>query len=171
MARKWEMFFPYVFAAVLTICCTLLGYDVTRLTGFNEALGSVSTICSVLLGFMASMFSILLAQKDKNSRLFWIFDTGGNLFSSYYKQAYLSGFSLLIVNTISYFRLNMRLVFQIAIFYIWIFTAFCFLGCCIRVLYFLVQLIRIKDEEKNRIPEESEAEKQLKNNVIKEEDQ
>lgn len=75
---------------------------------------------------------------------------------------------MIIIVTISYFRMDARECIKDILFYTWLFCVMEFVCCSVRCMYFLIRLILPKNQER-RIPEEGEAERRYKEKMRKEE--
>lgn len=161
MTKFIERIYPYFIALSVTILWWLYGYDLSISRGFDSALESTSTMCSILLGFIVAILPVVLSLRTKGSYVDKVLENGGGLLKSYCVQTFVCGFILIIINTFSYFRFDTRHQIRVILFYTWIFFVTVFVLCCIRCIYFLIRLILPKEDIES-IPEESEAEKKYK---------
>lgn len=164
MAKFIEKTHPYLIALCITIIWIFSGYDLYQSNGFNNALDSTSTMCSILLGFVAAIFPVILTLRQKGNYIDKVIISGGSLLKSYCIESIVSGFVLIIINTLNYFRFDARIQIKLVLFYTWIFCVTAFIFCNIRCMYFLIRMIMPK-EVIDPIPEESGAEKEYKKNI------
>lgn len=161
MVKFIEKIYPYFVALTVTTLWILYGYNLSVSKGFDNALESTSTMCSILLGFIVAILPIILSFRTKGNYVDKVIENGGVLLKSYCVQTFILGFILIMVNTFNYFRFDTRPQIRDTLFYTWIFFVTVFIMCCIRCMYFLIRLIFPK-ENIDSIPEESEAEKNYK---------
>lgn len=164
MARLFERTHPYLIAICVTTLWFFFGKDLSQSNGFDNALDSTSTMCSILLGFVAAIFPVVLSLRTKGNYIDKVIVNGGSLLKSYCIESIASGFVLIAVNTLNFFRFDTRLLIKMILFYFWIFSVTVFIFCSIRCMYFLIRLI-LPNEAINPIPEESEAEKKYKDSL------
>ncbi len=161
MARFIERIYPYMAAVCVILLWLFFGYDLSQSIGFDNALDSTSTMCSIILGFVAAILPVILSLRTKGNYIDKVIKNGGSLLKSYCVESIVSGFLLLVVNMLNYFRYDTRSLVRSLLFYAWIVFVTVFIFCSIRSMYFLIRLIMPK-ENINPIPEESEAEKRYK---------
>jgi uncharacterized membrane protein len=162
VTRKVERLWPYILSTTLTITWRIAGFDLSNSKGYEGALETSASMCSILLGFIAAIFPIILSlQSSDGSYVKQVIKQGGDLLKSYNVEVLISGFLLIIVVMFNYFRFDVRCSLKTFLFYFWLFCVILFIGCCARCMYFLFRLILVK-EDKKMIPLESDAEKRLK---------
>lgn len=160
--RNAERLWPYILSIILTITWRIAGFDLSNSKGYEGALKTSASMCSILLGFIATIFLIIfLFQSSAGSYVKKVIEQGGDLLKSYNIEVLISGFLLIIVVMFNYFRFDVRCSLKTFLFYFWLFCMILFIGCCARCMYFLFRLILVKEDEK-MIPLESDAEKRLK---------
>ena len=166
MSKFFERTHPYLIAICITMLWFFFGKDLSQSNGFDNALDSTSTMCSILLGFVAAIFPVILSLRTKGNYIDKVISNGGRLLKSYCVESIISGFVLIIGNTLNYFRFDTRPLIKLILFYFWIFCVVSFIFCSIRSMYFLIRLIMPK-ETINSIPEESDVEKKYKDSLKK----
>ncbi len=164
MTKFFERAHPYLIALSVTTLWFYFGKDLSQSNGFDNALDSTSTMCSILLGFIAAIFPVVLSLRTKGNYIDKVIVNGGRLLRSYCIESIVSGFILIAVNTLNFFRFDTRILIKMILFYFWIFSVTAFIFCSIRCMYFLIRLI-LPNETINSIPEESEAEKKYKDSL------
>lgn len=162
MSKFLERTYPYWIALCVTVIWYFYGYDLSESIGYNYALDSTSIMCSILLGFIAAIFPVVLSLQTKNNYIDKVIKNGGNLLRSYCVENIICGFVLILINISNYFRFDTRLLIKTILFYCWVLFVVMFIFCSIRSVYFLLRMIMPK-EIITRVPEESVAEKQYKN--------
>lgn len=168
MTRIVERTWPYVVALGITTIWFMFGYNMANSERYDNALDSTLNMCAILLGFISAMFPVILSLRKEGNYVDKIVKLGGGLLKSYYVETIISGFLLIIIVTISYFRMDARECIKDILFYTWLFCVMEFVCCSVRCMYFLIRLILPKNQER-RIPEEGEAERRYKEKMRKEE--
>lgn len=164
MVKFIERTHPYLIAFCVTALWFFFGKDLTQSNGFDNALDSMSTMCSILLGFVAAILPVVLSLRTKGNYIDKVIVNGGGLLRSYCVESIISGFILIAVNTLNYFRFDTRVLIKLILFYLWVFCVTVFIFCSIRSMYFLIRLI-LPNKTINPIPEESETEKKYKDSL------
>lgn len=165
MGRIFERIYPYITAGSIVVLWLLAGDNMVDSQGYNNALDSTSNMCAILLGFVAAMFPVVLSLRKKGNYVDKVVEYGGDLLKSYYVETIISGACLIMIITVSYFRIDVRVQIKEALFYVWLFSVITFLACSIRCAYFLFRLMLPKEE--NKIPEEGENERKFKEEARK----
>ena len=160
MGRILERTWPYIVAFGATILWFMVGYNMADSQGYNNALDSTSNMCAILLGFVVAMFPVVLSLRRQGNYIDKVIKCGGDLLKSYYVETMISGVFLIIIITVSYFRMDARECIKEILFYVWIFCVISFLSCSLRCTYFLFRLMLPQKEQ--RIPEEGKSEKKFK---------
>ena len=161
MAKIIERIYPYFIAFCFTALWFIYGHNLSNSLGFNNALDSTSTLCSILLGFVSAILPVVLSMRNKGNYIDNVIINGGYLLKSYCAEDIISGLTLIVINIINYFRCDINEKVSYFLFYIWIFGLITFILCTHRCIYFLLRLVFPK-EIIDAIPEESEAEKLYK---------
>lgn len=169
MARKWERAWPYIVAVLFVATWYFLGCDLSSSAGYDGALEASASMCSILLGFIAAIFPVVLSLRDKGNYVDWVIRQGGDLLKSYNVEVVVSGFVLIMVVIFNYFRNDTRSFIKTFMFLAWLFCVVLFVGCCVRCMYFLFRLVLDpKNKKNNDIPLEGDAERRKKESVKKE---
>ncbi len=167
MARIVERTWPYIVAFGITIIWFFAGYNMANSERYDNALDSTLNMCAILLGFISATFPIILSLRRQGNYVDKVVKMGRDLLKSYYVETIMSGFLLIIIITISYFRMDARECIKDILFYIWLFCIMEFLCCSVRCMYFLIRLILPKERERC-VPKEGEVEKRFKEEIRKE---
>lgn len=154
MVKFIERTHPYLIAFCVTALWLFFGKDLTQSNGFDNALDSMSTMCSILLGFVAAILPVVLSLRTKGNYIDKVIVNGGGLLRSYCVESIISGFILIAT----------RVLIKLILFYLWVFCVTVFIFCSIRSMYFLIRLI-LPNKTINPIPEESESEKKYKDSL------
>jgi hypothetical protein len=165
VGRFLERTWPYILAVSVVILWFVVGYNMADSQGYNNALDSTSNMCAILLGFVAAMFPVVLSLRRQGNYVDKVVEYGGDLLKSYYVETIISGVFLIMIVTVSYFRIDARVQIKDALFYAWLFCVTTFLSCSIRCTYFLFRFMLPKEE--HRIPEEGESERKFKEEARK----
>ena len=62
MGKKAEKRYPCIIAIVITLAIVISGYKVNDVQKFEKMLSSTINMSSILIGFLATMISILIAN-------------------------------------------------------------------------------------------------------------
>lgn len=151
-------------AIVFTVIWYVAGYDLSNSRGYEGALEASASMCSVLLGFIAAIFPVVLSLRSGGNYVDRVIKEGGSLLKSYNAEVVVSGFVLILVVLLNFFRYDTRRSVKEFLFFLWLFFTILFIGCCARCMYFLFRLVLVKDD-KQRVPPESDAERRLKERV------
>lgn len=125
MRRKagyyWEKYYPYAaFVCVLIIVYT---NKINFIDNENlpDALDSVNTICSLIIGFLGAILPVILGMKNESKIVKYVFEKDRDkLFLKYIKETIFWGLVTLLVTTMLYFQSDAEYhsVFSM-LFYVW----------------------------------------------------
>lgn len=168
MARKLERTWPYIAAFLFVTIWYFVGYDLSGSDGYNGALEASASMCSILLGFVAAIFPVVLSLRSDGNYVDTVIRQGGDLLKSYNVEVVVSGFVLILVVIFNYFRNDARSYIKTLMFFMWLFCVVLFVGCCARCMYFLFRLVLKPDDKMNiDIPPEGDAERRKKERIKK----
>lgn len=162
MEKAMERSWPYIISTIFTVVWYFCGFDLSESQGYDGALEASISMCSILLGFVAAIFPVVLSLRSKGNYIDRVIVQGGKLLKSYNIEAVMSGFLLITIVIFNFFRFDTRDTIKRLLFFLWLFSIVLFIGCCIRSMYFLFYIIFINENKNNTIPPEGEAERRFK---------
>lgn len=172
-----ERSYPYFIAIVFVIICITKQINFVESKNLKDALGSISTIYSLILGFLGAILPVILGMKNESKLVRYLFEKDENkLFLKYLKADIFWGLIGLFVSVALYFNdvKEMNNV-KYNLFYIleFLFVLFCILTY--RCLKNMLDLIFSDDSQLGvGIPEQhrsSEDEKKIQRQFMQEEHQ
>lgn len=125
MCRKigyyWERYYPYVASVgvLAVICINKINFIDNK--NLPDALDSVNTICSLIIGFLGAILPVILGMKNESKIVKYVFEKDRDkLFLKYIKETIFWGLVTLLVTTMLYFQSDAEYhsVFSM-LFYVW----------------------------------------------------
>lgn len=147
MGLIFEKSYPFTFAILITLLWRIFGYNLVDCAGYNNALDSGSTMCSIMLGFIFAVLPIILAMRGKNKYVDRILKSGGMLLYKYCFHCVIVGFALIIITIMNYFRDDVRAVVKNSLFYLWFYLLICFAFCCYRCIKNMIAIVLSNDDD------------------------
>ena len=147
----WESYFPYVVSlAVIGVAC-YFKFSFIALANAKEILSSVINITAIIVGFLATMISILLATNaNRVMKKFQHFNAIDRL-TSYIKHAVASGFFLTIYSTLFYSWLDKYDSIYWYLFLLWLYGATYFAASSYRIISLMMEIFRLVAATSNNI--------------------
>lgn len=105
MGKIIERTYPYVLAILFGAVMVLFHVDYSRSEYLNDAVGASLTVCSILIGFVGTLASIIATSKGNNALVDRVFQYGGGrLLKAYTGEMIMEGIVFDIVGVLMYFR-------------------------------------------------------------------
>lgn len=146
IGQIFEKSYPFIFAILITLLWKIFGYNLVDCSGYDNALNSSSTVCSIMLGFIFAVLPIIMAMREKNRYVDRVMKKGGVLLNKYCFHCVAVGFVLIIIIVMNYFRNDVRLTIKNTLFYLWLGLFVCFVLCCYRCIKNLIAIVISKDD-------------------------
>lgn len=145
----YERGYPYFFSVIIFVF--LYKYEINFISSpnYNDAIGGISTISSLIIGFLGAILPVILGMKNESKFVKYVFENDINkLFLKYIKEDVIVGLLTLFVSFILYFKdedifNNIKAYF----FYIWATLIILFLFLTYRCLSKMLTLIFSSDNE------------------------
>lgn len=99
-----EKFYPIVFSFFIAIIF-LLNHSIKILDDVNLVLGSVLTFVSIIIGFMGILITLIFGIQENSILSYILKDEYYKLLAfKYFTNAFTSGFALIIITVVLFFR-------------------------------------------------------------------
>ncbi len=159
----FERGYPYVISVI--VFALLYRYKINFISNgnFNDAIDGISTIASLIVGFLGAILPVILGMKNESKFVKYVFENDINkLFLKYIKEDIAFGLLTLFVSVALYFK--DETIFgkiNVYIFYLWTSLIVLFLLLTYRCLSKMLTLIFSSDNELviENLYSESEEEK------------
>ena len=155
MPRFIEKLYPVIFSFCSVIYCAMYkitSFDIPR---FHDVLNSYVNMSSIIIGFLATMISILITSVDKTVMKKIRQFTGMNLLTSYINIAVISGL-IVAIYSVGYSAVADKPDSPFwYLFLFWVFIATLFLTSTFRILQVMLRIL-------TNIANESETDKSRK---------
>lgn len=159
----FERGYPYIISVI--VFGLLYKYKINFISNnnFNDAIDGISTIASLIVGFLGAILPVILGMKNESKFVKYVFENDINkLFLKYIKEDIAFGLLTLFVSVVLYFKDEAVFInIKAFIFYLWIALIILFLLLTYRCLSKMLTLIFSSDNDlvPNKLYEESEEEK------------
>lgn len=161
-----EKYYPYVLAIVSVIILNRVAGGVMAGDSFNEMLGGLVTLDSIVIGFFGAIMPVILSMKNESKFVRYVFenDTEG-LFAKYLKVTIFSGLFSAGASLSMYLReCFIHTWVKETLYSVWVFFTALFLISTYRSLSYMISLVFSKDgddSDENERREKTEKEKAL----------
>lgn len=165
----FERGYPYVISVI--VFALLYRYKINFISNgnFNDAIDGISTIASLIIGFLGAILPVILGMKIESKFVKYVFENDINkLFLKYIKEDIVFGLLTLFVSVALYFRNETIFAkLNVYIFYLWTSLIILFLLLTYRCLSKMLTLIFSSDNELviENLYSESEEEKSVRNKI------
>lgn len=164
----YERSYPYLVAIIIFILLYKFEINFISNRNFNDAIDGISTISSLIIGFLGAILPVILGMKNESKFVKYVFENDTNkLFLKYIKENIISGLLTLVVSFVLYFR--DEVIFKDIksyIFYFWVALIILFLLQTYRCLSKMLGLIFSPDNELvNNLYEVSEEKKKEREKI------
>lgn len=157
-----ERSYPYLIAVIVGVLLYKFKINFTMNHNFNDAIDGISTISSLIVGFLGAILPVILGMKNESKFVKYVFDNDINkLFLKYIKEDIAFGLITLFISFVLYFREEAVFAnIKAYIFYFWTALIILFLLLTYRCLSKMLSLIFSSDSELlENLYSESEEEK------------
>ena len=165
----FERGYPYIISAITFKL--LYRYKINFITNnnFNNAIDGISTIASLIIGFLGAILPVILGMKNESKFVKYVFENDTNkLFLKYIKEDIAFGLLTLFVSVVLYFKDESIFInIKAYIFYLWTSLIVLFLLLTYRCLSKMLTLIFSSDNDlapRNLYGESEEQKTELNKN-------
>ncbi len=159
----FERGYPYVISMLMFILLYKYKINFMSNRNFNDAIDGISTIGSLIVGFLGAILPVILGMKNESKFVKYVFENDRNkLFLKYIKEDIIFGLLTLLLSFILYFRDEAVFIYIKAyMFCFWVALIILFLLLTYRCLSKILTLIFSSDNEllQENLYLESEEEK------------
>ena len=151
--KEWAFYlleglYPYVIATIAVWCCIYFKFNITFDKGYNNVLGGIVTLDSIIIGFIGAVMPVILSMKNDSKFVRYVFENDKeNLFCKYLKITLLLGIGNILITLVMYVITSIPKQGQIMIYYIWVFLTTAFLAATYRSMSYMITLIFSKDSD------------------------
>lgn len=168
MKYLMERSYPYILSIFATIALRRVSFGVMSDMNFNDMLGGLVTLDSIVIGFFGAIMPVILSMKNESKFVRYVFenDTEG-LFANYLKVTIFSGLFSAVFSLSLYLRNSfIHLCVKSFLYTVWAFFTTLFLISTYRSLSYMISLVFSKDNFENdgvsnSCREKTEVEKEL----------
>lgn len=168
-----ERSYPYLISIIVFILLYKYKINFISNRNFNDAIDGISTISSLIIGFLGAILPVILGMKNESKFVKYVFENDTNkLFLKYIKENIVFGLLTLFVSFMLYFK--DEIIFQNVkcyLFYFWSSSIILFLILTYRCLSKMLSLIFSSDNELvNQLysePEDERRERKRIENIYK----
>lgn len=160
----FEKWYPLTIAIITSLFIFYKGYKLADIVNIGELLTATITICSILIGFLAVMMSILVTITGKRIMRRIKASNASNLLNSYFYWAVISGFIASVGSLLLTVIYQNNINYSNYILSLWLLVVLLFLLCSFRIVLVLLRILRhiIKTDEKSSdetciVPNKDEA--------------
>ena len=163
-----ERSYPYLISIIVFILLYKYKINFISNKNFNDAIDGISTISSLIIGFLGAILPVILGMKNESKFVKYVFENDTNkLFLKYIKENIVFGLLTLFVSFMLYFK--EEIIFQNVkcyLFYFWSSLIILFLILTYRCLSKMLSLIFSSDNELvNQLYSESEDERRERKRI------
>ena len=159
----FERSYPYIISATMFILLWKYKINFISNRNFNDAIDGISTISSLIIGFLGAVLPVILGMKNESKFVKYVFENDTNkLFLKYIRENIIFGLMTLLISFMLYFKDELFFInIKVYIFYFWLSLIVLFLLLTYRCLSKMLTLIFSSDNELigNNLYTESESEK------------
>lgn len=167
----WERSYPYIFSIIICFVMYKEKMNFMENDYMNDAIDSVNTITSLIIGFLGAILPVILGMKNESKFVQYVFENDKNrLFLKYIRENILVGLFLLFISVVLYFRKEEAMQAYIYYgFYIWSTSIVLFLFATYRCLTNMLNLIFSSDNVLNNSLYHESEEEQYAREMIQDE--
>ena len=163
-----ERSYPYLISIIVFILLYKYKINFISNRNFNDAIDGISTISSLIIGFLGAILPVILGMKNESKFVKYVFENDTNkLFLKYIKENIVFGLLTLFISFILYFK--EEIIFQnikCYLFYFWSSLIILFLILTYRCLSKMLSLIFSSDNELvDQLYSESEDERRERKRI------
>ena len=163
-----ERSYPYLISIIVFILLYKYKINFISNRNFNDAIDGISTISSLIIGFLGAILPVILGMKNESKFVKYVFENDTNkLFLKYIKENIVFGLLTLFVSFMLYFK--EEIIFQNVkcyLFYFWSSLIILFLILTYRCLSKMLRLIFSSDNELvDQLYSESEDERRERKRI------
>lgn len=163
-----ERSYPYLISIIVFILLYKYKINFISNRNFNDAIDGISTISSLIIGFLGAILPVILGMKNESKFVKYVFENDTNkLFLKYIKENIVFGLLTLFVSFMLYFK--EEIIFQNVkcyLFYFWSSLIILFLILTYRCLSKMLSLIFSSDNELvDQLYSESEDERRERKRI------
>lgn len=157
MPRLVEKYYPFILGGCSVFICVICKFTSSDIPKFENMLSSYVNMSSIIIGFLATMISILITSVDKNVMKKIKKFNVMNLLTNYINVAVISGLVVVIYSVGYSTVIDKTEGVYWYMFLIWVFVATLFLAATFRMLQVMLKIL-------TNIANESD--KEIENNVM-----
>ena len=165
--KYWaERLYPGIIAVFCSIIFQRIKIGIMNNADFNNLLGNLVTLDSIVIGFFGASRPVILSMKNESTFVKYVFENDKErLFAKYLKVTIFSGLLSAVFSLSLYVRNSfVHIIVKDAVYTLWVFFSALFLVSTYRSLSYMIALVFSKDdcnivEKKKR--EKTDTEKQL----------
>lgn len=144
----WERLYPYIIGIIVSIFCFKIKFDITTNSNFEDLLGGLVTLSSIIIGFLGAILPTVLGMRDESAFVKYVFGNDKEkLFSKYLKATISLGLIDVLVSLLMYVRDNFSEKIGAFIYYLWVFMTISFIIATYRSMTNMVSLLFAEDHE------------------------
>lgn len=145
----FERSYPYIVSMIIFILLYKYKINFMSNRNFNDAIGGICTIGSLIVGFLGAILPVILGMKNESKFVKYVFENDINkLFLKYIKENIVFGLLTLFISFVLYFRDEVIFTnIKAYIFYFWTTLIILFLLLTYRCLSKMLSLIFSSDNE------------------------
>lgn len=174
MRYYFERGYPYLMGIVSIILLKIFRVNYIDSENITAALDCVSTICSLIIGFLGAILPVILGMKNESKFVKYVFENDKNrLFLKYIKETIFAGLITLLISVAMYFSKDIILsVVYNNVFCVWCGAVIIFIFLTYRCLDKMLELIFSSDSKMGidlyeKTPEEIEEKMMLREHFMK----
>lgn len=145
----FERGYPYIISVITFMLLYRYKINFMFNPNFNDAIDGISTIGSLIVGFLGAILPVILGMKNESKFVKYVFENDINkLFLKYLKEDIIFGLLTLFISFVLYFRDEaVFTTIKAYIFYFWTALIILFLLLTYRCLSKMLSLIFSSDDE------------------------
>jgi hypothetical protein len=150
LGALFERIYPYILGGVFTIALLLFGFK-PNVQGFEKVVDGLITFSSIVVGFLSALLAVILSLSNTEVvKYIFSYTRKGRftkkkriVFFSYCKQAIYFGFVCIFMSISMYLLKDKKVfnTFQEIAFISWLYIAFTFIGCSVRIIDLLILIL------------------------------
>lgn len=148
--RYLEEYGPIVFSLIITFLCVCFKITRFHINNFTNILNSLISMISIILGFLATMISILIAAVSRRTMKRIEQHNATSILTSYINVTIVSGLLSSVISVAYNTFLEQHENIYWYMFLVWVFIVSLFLSSTYRILYLLLNLLnKLATEDKD----------------------
>lgn len=143
-----ERSYPYILAILATLAFQRVAEGVMENANFEDALGGLVTLDSIIIGFFGAIMPVVISMKNESKLVKYVFENDKKgLFSKYLKITIFSGLISAILSLSMYVRESFSHPnTKVYLYKGWIFFTVLFIATTYRSLSYMILLMFSKDD-------------------------